>query len=254
MNTCTIQRSSAADNFSIIQNTILCDKSISWKAKGILCYLLSKPKDWVVRVSDIVNQGSEGEAAIRAALKELRAMHYARLVQIRKAGQIIGWQLFVSDQPNLPAEAEKPDSENQHLGFQHLEKPDVENRHITNTEAITNTETNKILNGDFAFDETKRRKASISPTMPEIPSALNTPEFMTSWGEWLADRKERGKKVTSRAAKMQLTKLEAWGVKKAIEAIGLSITNNWSGIFEPKPQTKGVAPANAQVNRQRNPL
>ena len=33
-------------NFTIIRNDCLEDPNISWKAKGLLVYMASKPKDW----------------------------------------------------------------------------------------------------------------------------------------------------------------------------------------------------------------
>jgi len=33
-------------NYSVVNNTVLRDTKISWKAKGIMAYMLSKPDDW----------------------------------------------------------------------------------------------------------------------------------------------------------------------------------------------------------------
>ncbi|TKI88055.1 DNA-binding protein, partial [Bacillus wiedmannii] len=35
------------NNYSVINNTGLKDKRLSWKAKGILAYILTLPDDWV---------------------------------------------------------------------------------------------------------------------------------------------------------------------------------------------------------------
>lgn len=66
----------------------------------------------------------------------------------------------------------------------------------------------------------------------EIPLTLNVPTFLKSWEDWLADRKERKKAVTTRAAKIQLGKLESMGVKRAVAAIENSIEKGYQGIFE----------------------
>jgi hypothetical protein len=43
--------------FSQIPNDILKDPNLSWSAKGVLCYLLSKPDNWTCSFTDIVKNG-----------------------------------------------------------------------------------------------------------------------------------------------------------------------------------------------------
>ena len=38
-------------NYSVINNTVLNDDRVSWEAKGMACYLLSKPDDWRINAS-----------------------------------------------------------------------------------------------------------------------------------------------------------------------------------------------------------
>lgn len=47
------------------------DSGLSWKAKGLLAYLLSKPDDWVVKEHDLVAHAKDGRASMRAGLEEL---------------------------------------------------------------------------------------------------------------------------------------------------------------------------------------
>mgnify|MGYP001610562000 CR=1 FL=1 len=42
----TILRKNKVNDFTLIHNKILRDTRLSWKARGILCYLLSLPDDW----------------------------------------------------------------------------------------------------------------------------------------------------------------------------------------------------------------
>ena len=66
-----------------------------------------------------------------------------------------------------------------------------------------------------------------------FPKELDDATFITAWSNWIDDRKERKKAVTARAAKIQLKKLEAMGIKRAIAAIENSIEKGYQGIFEP---------------------
>lgn len=66
--------------YAQIDRSVLDDDRISYRAKGILAYLLSKPPNWWVRSDDVIKHGTEGRDAIRAAMNELRKFGYAKLV------------------------------------------------------------------------------------------------------------------------------------------------------------------------------
>ena len=91
--------------------------ALSFKAKGILTYLLSRPDGWEVSVADLIKHGAEGEAAVRSGLKELKDAGHMEYKQSRKEGRITGWLIKVYEVPITP------DSD-----FQQVENQDVENR------------------------------------------------------------------------------------------------------------------------------
>lgn len=68
------------NGFVMVDKAALNDPRISFKAKGLLCYLLSKPPDWRPQIEDICRHCTEGEKAVRSALKELAACGYAKLI------------------------------------------------------------------------------------------------------------------------------------------------------------------------------
>lgn len=65
-------------------------------------------------------------------------------------------------------------------------------------------------------------------------------KFKTVWEEWLKDRKERRKPVTSRAAKMQLEKLSSVSEEVAIKTIRRCIEFGYQGIFIDEKDIKKV--------------
>ena len=70
--------------YSSIDYKVIYDSRLSWKASGILIYLLSKPNDWEVRFRDIVEKSEcDGEIAVRNAMKELIKFGYAKLMRGR---------------------------------------------------------------------------------------------------------------------------------------------------------------------------
>jgi hypothetical protein len=127
------------DPFARIPKTLLSDRKLTWKAKGILCYLLGKPNGWKVRVSDIANQSDGGPTAVRTGLAELRACGYVSLVQERTSGRISGWKWKVSDSPCFSATCDDPpDVDNQHVEDQHNETRYVSKNDSSKNECTKN--------------------------------------------------------------------------------------------------------------------
>lgn len=134
------------DPFSRVPKDLLNDPSISWRAKGILAYLIGKPKDWKMRVTDIQKHGREGEDAIRSALMELREAGYAELVRIREKGKTKEWLWRISDSKYFsPYKKPSPDPENPdlakpHLANQHHNKKDLKKKESTEIDEQMATE------------------------------------------------------------------------------------------------------------------
>lgn len=108
----SIKRSKRPEkNFSIISNDIITDKNLTWEARGLLIYILSKPDDWRVMIADLINQTENTRKqskrdSVRAILGELQDTGYMRKELCRnEAGAITGYDYFVyeSPQPDLPA-------------------------------------------------------------------------------------------------------------------------------------------------------
>ena len=59
------------------------DSRLSYKAKGVMLYLLSKPDDWQVYESDIVNHATDGRDSVRTAVIELIRSGYVSRTRLR---------------------------------------------------------------------------------------------------------------------------------------------------------------------------
>lgn len=73
------------DKFVVVPRLTIRDSSLSFKARGLLAFILDQPEGWDVRATWLVTQGTEGREAIYSALKELRAAGYYR-VERRQVG------------------------------------------------------------------------------------------------------------------------------------------------------------------------
>jgi hypothetical protein len=87
--------------YVIINKGFLEDKSISLKAKGIMAYLLSKPDNWQVYISDIANHCSCGEKSIRSGINELRLKGYIKRYPVYEDNKIDHWETVVYESPDV---------------------------------------------------------------------------------------------------------------------------------------------------------
>lgn len=95
-------------DFTVIRNSIFKDKTLSAKAKGVACQLLSLPPDWDYSVKGLVTLFNDGEASIRSALTELEEHGYLCREQYREEGKFSKSRYVITDM----LKSEKPFVEN----------------------------------------------------------------------------------------------------------------------------------------------
>ena len=83
-----------SSNFTIISNDILRDKNLSLKARGLLCFMLHLPEDWVFTEKGLATVTGEGLKSIKSGLKELEAQKYLYRIQIRGTGGSFGSMMY----------------------------------------------------------------------------------------------------------------------------------------------------------------
>lgn len=67
---------SPCTSYTQIKNNILRDTNMSFKAKGVLCLLLSNREGWVSYMDAIVSMGTDGITSVNTAVLELEANRY----------------------------------------------------------------------------------------------------------------------------------------------------------------------------------
>ena len=89
-------------NFTVVPNQILNDGRISFRAKGLLVFILSKPDHWRTTTSHLASIGPDGRQAIQSMMRELEQAGYVvrRRYQDPATGQ---WRydVLVFDCPHL---------------------------------------------------------------------------------------------------------------------------------------------------------
>lgn len=104
-------------HFTQINNDFLRNDKLSWKAKGLLCYLMSNSEGYDVRKKNLQNFASDGYDSTDSAFKELESAGYIKKVGSGrdKNGVFIGFDYEFDDEPSFISETqeknEKLDSE-----------------------------------------------------------------------------------------------------------------------------------------------
>lgn len=100
-----------ADRFAMIANEALENASLTWRARGVLAYLLSRPEGWSTsaeRLAAMSPKGKEGRDAMRAVLNELEAAGYIRREKTQDSRGRWSTTLVVYDCPEPPVPAPAP--------------------------------------------------------------------------------------------------------------------------------------------------
>lgn len=187
-----------------IDHRVLEDERLSWRAKGLLAYLLSKPVDWQIVSEDLLKKSTDGRESIQSAMRELRDCGYATLEVMKEGTLLRGKKWHVHEN-----------------GFcRQTGKPTVGESTPSNKDPDSNKE------------KTTKKESVRSAVM--IPNELDCPEFLEAWERWRLFRKEIKKPHTFDAMRLQLKDLEAWGKVAAVISINESIKARWTGLFAPK--------------------
>ncbi len=124
-------------NYVVMNRTALNDDELTWKAKGIIAYMLSMPDDWTFYIEELIKHSKDGEASFRSGFQELKDRGYVKRYPIRdENNKITKWETVVSELPH----EEKPHLENPHVENLDVEKPQVENQGLLNTDELSTDE------------------------------------------------------------------------------------------------------------------
>lgn len=89
----------AEGKFVQISNAALQDSRLSWRARGILAFVLSMPPDQTLTAKWLESQAPDGREAIRSALLELARFGYYHRERHKGPRGIWVWDQVLSDAP-----------------------------------------------------------------------------------------------------------------------------------------------------------
>jgi len=164
------------ESYTIMDPYFLSDERLSWKSKGLLAYLLSKPSNWHVYVSDLVKRSKDGKDAVYSALKELDAAGYIDRAQTRENGRITGYETVVferprpvTENPEVDAEVAAGRREQSAASFPQTENPDMANPSAANPTQVVNDLNNIDFKNERMYDTDDLVLAALSRSLAHLP-------------------------------------------------------------------------------------
>jgi len=95
-----IHRSRHTSGFTVLPNTMLQDRRLSYTARGLLADLLSRPDGWREDGRRMADTSPQGRLAVAKALRELTAFGYYRVERVRRPDGTFVSQAHVYDTPH----------------------------------------------------------------------------------------------------------------------------------------------------------
>ena len=94
--------------FTVVDNSAIRDPRLSWKATGLLVFLLGQSDGYKVSVAGLTKSKSDGRDAVSTGLSELEAAGYVRRRRIRNGKGQLQTLIDVAESPELFAALDSP--------------------------------------------------------------------------------------------------------------------------------------------------
>lgn len=139
-----IYRRKKEKNFTIVDISLLSNKELSWKAKGLLIFMLSRPDDWEFTVRGLSYFGMDGIESVSSGIEELETKGYLVRKRIREKGRYGKMVYDIYEVPcqkkpiqDFPAQ-EKTEKNDPDLDMTELPSIDLDNIDVLNMDITSN--------------------------------------------------------------------------------------------------------------------
>lgn len=153
-----IRRKTHTGNFTVLGNAVIQDPRLSWKAVGVLTFLLHLRPDFELSLEWLARQKKCGRDGTRSALKELEQTGYLSITRVHGPRGHFGKTIWeVSEEPIYAApDSEYPSSEKPNTVTPKRERPKKEKPTLTRTDLeqelnLIRTTTTKVGTTELQF-------------------------------------------------------------------------------------------------------
>lgn len=136
-------------DFTIMSNFHLRDRNLSFKAKGLLSFMLSLPDDWDYSLKGLCVISKENRDAIRSILRELQDNHYLEIKKVRGNKGYFEYNYLIYEKPYI---IEQDNENNPDMENPYMDNPNVENQPQINTNKQIDKD-DKTISSFFVAEE-----------------------------------------------------------------------------------------------------
>lgn len=145
-----ILRIEKRNSYTVIDNSVFRDASLSNKALGMLCRMLSLPDGWEFSVRGLSALSNDCVDGVMNQLNELEEHGYLRRKQLRDKGKFKGFEYIVSEAKMIDLGDEKPHTEKPYTVKPDTDKPYTEKpAQSNNKQSINKSSIKKEINNEF---------------------------------------------------------------------------------------------------------
>lgn len=164
-------------NYVVMSKVGLHDDRLSWKAKGLLAYMLSMPDDWTFYNDELMKHSPDGSSTFKAAMNELKEYGYVVRRKMKdEKGKFIGWETVVYEQP-IEDECRKVEN-------RPSENRPSENRPSKNAPLLNNKELNNNLLSNKEINDDDIGKPNPFVEFEQAFGYL-TPTLLDEFNHWI---------------------------------------------------------------------
>jgi hypothetical protein len=236
------------DPYIRINKGCLQDSRLSWKAKGLLAYMLSLPDDWVFHRDELLKHSPDGRKSLLSTIKELKEAGYLKVVPEKNDnGRVVRWNTHVFEFPQIPLKNVQNTQKgildkNQNPLFENVEKPECGKGTTTNK---TRLKTNKLKNNKQSHDYTQAKPEPQKSSHQADPSVVV--DLMEKLKEWLVAKTILRTWLKKHSVEYILEKIEytkAYATKNPAGLLRRAIENNYklhlskeTNLYSPPSET-----------------
>ncbi len=159
-----------------MNRTALNDVELTWKAKGLLAYMLSMPDDWTFYDTELEKHARDGKDSLKSAIKELKLMGYMKRYRKRNSEGKLDWETSVFETPYRDKPyMDKPLVDKPYMDKPSMDKPSMDNPQLLSTDELSTDElsTDELSTDELSIDELSIDKPSNDIPYVEIVTYLN---------------------------------------------------------------------------------
>ncbi len=256
--------------FARIDNSLLQNRKLSFRARGLLAYILSQPTNFDYSAERLSAVTTEGEKAVLSAIRELERLGHTWLVRTRGDGGKFITQRFFSEEPR-PQNGEtvehspKPQNGASAVGVHRttqnrpsVGRGSVDRGSVDRGSVARGSVKGGILEttpGKTTIDETKIDETTLSQSarlplpfslqQAQALGAKDSPELKAAWEKWCRHRFEKNIPTRSTVEAHRATFLELGADAPA--TVSTLISRGYHNLEPIQPRTSGKASAPART-------